>query len=42
MMKIIFLCPKVDLEYYKKVIIPTEQELSNHKEFLKKFKKNFF
>ena len=30
-------------EYYKKVINPTEQELLNHKEFLKKnFKKNFF
>ena len=31
------------LDYYKKVIFPTEQELSNHKEFLKKnLKKNFF
>ena len=31
------------LDYYKKVILPTEQELSNHKEFLKKnLKKNFF
>ena len=30
-------------EYYKKVINPTEQELLNHKEFLKKnLKKNFF
>ena len=30
-------------DYYKKVILPTEQELSNHKEFLKKnLKKNFF
>ena len=30
-------------EYYKKIILPTEQELSNHKEFLKKnLKKNFF
>ena len=30
-------------EYYKKVIKPTEQELLNHKEFLKKnLKKNFF
>ena len=31
------------VEYYKKVIKPTEQELLNHKEFLKKnLKKNFF
>ena len=31
------------VEYFKKVIKPTEQELSNHKEFLKKnLKKNFF
>ena len=30
-------------DYYKKIILPTEQELSNHKEFLKKnLKKNFF
>ena len=30
-------------DYYKKVILPTEQELSNHKEFLKKnLKKNYF
>ena len=30
-------------EYYKKVIQPTEQELLNHKEFLKKnLKKNFY
>ena len=30
-------------DYYKKVILPTEQELSNHKECLKKnLKKNFF
>ena len=30
-------------DYYKKVILPTEQELSNHKEFLKKnLKKNFY
>ena len=30
-------------DYYKKVILPTEQELLNHKEFLKKnLKKNFF
>ena len=30
-------------DYYKKVILPTEQELSKHKEFLKKnLKKNFF
>ena len=30
-------------DYYKKVILPTEQELSNHKEFLKKkLKKKFF
>ena len=33
----------VAIEYYKKVIKPTEQELLNHKEFLKKnLKKNFF
>ena len=32
-----------NLGYYKGVIIPTEEELSNHKEFLKKnLKKNFF
>ena len=32
-----------EAEYYKKVIKPTEQELLNHKEFLKKnLKKNFF
>ena len=31
------------VEYFKKVINPTEQELSNHEEFLKKnLKKNFF
>ena len=31
------------VEYFKKVIKPTEQELSNHKEFLEKnLKKNFF
>ena len=30
-------------DYYKKVIFPTEKELLNHKEFLKKnLKKNFF
>ena len=32
-----------NIAYYKKIILPTEQELSNHKEFLKKnLKKNFF
>ena len=32
-----------EVEYYKKVIKPTEKELLNHKEFLKKnLKKNFF
>ena len=31
------------LDYYKKVIIPSQKELSNHKEFLKKnLKKNFY
>ena len=31
------------LDYYKKVILPSEEELSNHKEFLKKnLKKNYF
>ncbi len=31
------------LDYYKKIIIPTKEELSNHNEFLKKnFKKNYF
>ncbi len=31
------------LDYYKKIILPTEEELSNHKEFLKKnLKKNYF
>ena len=31
------------LDYYKKVIVPSEKELSNHIEFLKKnLKKNFF
>ena len=30
-------------DYYKKIILPTEEELSNHKEFLKKnLKKNYF
>ena len=30
-------------DYYKKIIIPNEQELTNHKEFLKKnLKKNYF
>ncbi len=34
---------KDGLDYYKKIIFPTEEELSNHKEFLKKnFKKNYF
>ena len=31
------------LDYYKKIILPSEEELSNHKEFLKKnLKKNYF
>ncbi len=31
------------LDYYKKIIVPTKEELSNHKEFLKKnLKKNYF
>ncbi len=31
------------LDYYKKIVTPSEEELSNHKEFLKKnLKKNFF
>ena len=31
------------LEYYKKVITPSEEELLNHNEFLKKnLKKNYF
>ena len=30
-------------DYYKKIILPTEKELSDHSEFLKKnFKKNYF
>ena len=34
---------KDDLEYYKKVIFPSKDELSNHNEFLKKYlKKNYF
>ena len=34
---------KDSVDYYKKVVKPTEQELLNHKEFLKKnLKKNFF
>ena len=34
---------KDGLDYYKKIIFPTEEELSNHIEFLKKnFKKNYF
>ena len=34
---------KDDLEYYKKVIVPSKDELSKHKEFLKKYlKKNYF
>ena len=32
-----------NLEYYKKIILPTEKELSDHTEFLKKnLKKNYF
>ncbi len=31
------------LDYYKKIILPSEEELSNHKDFLKKnLKKNYF
>ena len=31
------------LDYYKKIILPTEEELSNHNEFLKRnLKKNYF
>ncbi len=31
------------LDYYKKIVTPSEEELSNHREFLKKnLKKNFF
>ena len=31
------------LDYYKKIVKPSEEELSNHREFLKKsFKKNYF
>ena len=31
------------LDYYKKIVLPTEEELSNHNEFLKKsLKKNYF
>ena len=31
------------LDFYKKIILPTEEELSNHKKFLKKdLKKNYF
>ncbi len=31
------------LDYYKKIILPTKEELSNHNEFLKKnLKKNYF
>ena len=31
------------LDFYKKVVVPSEEELSNHKEFLKKnLKKNYF
>ena len=34
---------KDNLEYYKKVIVPSKDELSKHKEFLKKYlKKNYF
>ena len=34
---------KDGLDYYKKIILPSEKELSNHKEFLKKnLKKNYF
>ncbi len=34
---------KGQFDYYKKIVIPNEEELSNHREFLKKnLKKNFF
>ena len=34
---------ETNLDYYKKIIFPTEEELSNHNEFLKKnLKKNYF
>ena len=34
---------QVELEYYKKVVTPSEEELLNHNEFLKKnLKKNYF
>ena len=34
---------KDDLEYYKKVIFPSKDELTNHNKFLKKYlKKNYF
>ena len=33
----------VSLSYFKKIIIPTEEEIKKHKEYLKKYlKKNFF
>ena len=32
-----------ELDYYKKIVTPSEEELSNHREFLKKnLKKNYF
>ena len=32
-----------DLDYYKKIILPTEKELSEHSEYIKKnLKKNYF
>ena len=35
--------PQGKSDYYRKVILPTEDELLSHKEFLKKnLKKNFF
>ena len=34
---------KIVNEYYKKVVLPTEKELKNHKEYLNKsLKKNYF
>ena len=35
--------PQGGLDYFKKVIVPSEEEISNHKKFLKKdLKKNYF
>ena len=33
----------LNFEYYKKIILPTDEEIKKHKEYLKNnFKKNFF